>query len=360
MSSSLYVTFDHVFKDSGAGKVCLNEIQALSEITELRDVVAKSYDGENPSKFVFHRVDVDSVYGYNPFIYDYIVSDILNVNPDLAHFSCSPASKIMDKVNPKKSVCNIVAHHLKTSIEEHERIFQQPYPFIHNTDPYLHDLLIKHSKRVDCVFTPSNHSAEWIKENLQPKQVKVIPHGVDLPFETSQYPEQFTVGYMGAFGPDKGLLYLLLAWEKLMWSDAKLVFAGSCCKHLEPWIREFAPNSNIELMGWMEDTKQFFDAVSCVCVPSVTEGFGLLTLEAMGHGKPAVVSTGAGSEMVVDNHITGIKTVPRNVGSIIEGLINMRNCNFMKMGRLARKKAEHYTWDIIREWYKGAYKEITE
>jgi len=100
--------------------------------------------------------------------------------------------------------------------------------------------------------------------------------------------------------------------------------------------------------------------VSCVAVPSVTEGFGLLTLEAMGYGKPAVVSTGAGSEMVVENYVDGIKTVPRNQYSIVEALTNMREMDFMKVGRLARKKAEQYTWEKIREQYKRVYREMLE
>jgi len=364
MVTVAYVTFDHIMYDSGAGKVCLNEIQALEEVGELVGVVGKSYSNtvDKPPKFPFTMFDVDRVYGYNPWVYDYFVSEHVPVDVDLLHCSCSPATKIVEKAKPKKFVCNIVAHDLKTSIEEHERIYQQPYPFAHNTVPYLHERLIRHANIADCVFTPSNHSAEWIRSNLNPKRIQVIPHGVDLPKETSPFPEQFTVGYMGQGGPDKGLLYLLLAWEKLGWKDTDLWFAGGCCNELPPWINEFCPNTknNIRMMGWVENTKQFFDRVSCIVVPSVTEGFGLLTLEAMAHGKPAIVSTGAGSEMVVSDCIDGVKCLPREPEQLARLIGYLRNSDYATMGVQARKKAELYTWDIIREWYKGVYRGLME
>jgi len=305
--------------------------------------------------------NVDAVYGYNPWIYDYFVSEHVPVGVDLLHCSCSPATKIVEKVKPKRFVCNIVAHDLKTSIEEHERIYQQRYPFAHNTEPYLHDRLIRHANIADCVITPSNHSAEWIRNNLSPKRVEVISHGCDLPVETSQFPEQFTVGYMGQSGPDKGLLYLLLAWEKWNNPKAKLLFAGGCCRELPPWINEFCPTTkgSIELMGWLDDTKQFFDRISCACVPSVTEGFGLLTLEAMSYGKPVICSTGAGSEMIISNGINGILTSPRSVKDIVEAIKAMTSTN-VTMGHYARKTAELYTWDKIREQYKKLYRELME
>jgi len=38
---------------------------------------------------------------------------------------------------------NIVAHDLTESIKEHENMTGTAYPFIHNTDDYLHDVLFK-------------------------------------------------------------------------------------------------------------------------------------------------------------------------------------------------------------------------
>ena len=356
MVNSLYITFDYLNPDSGAGKVCLHEINALNSVTDLEFVVSR---GGNIG--FRHRVfNLDKAYPFNPFLYDYFVADALSGTTDFMHLSCSPAVAILEKVKPKRYVVNVVAHHLQTSIEEHERLFQQPYPYIHNVDPYLHDVLLKHARGADCVFTPSNHSREWIIENIKPKMVKVIPHGCDLPEKIPSLPAQFTVGYMGAFGPDKGLLYLLLAWEELGWKDSKLVFAGPCCEYLEPWIKQFAPTSNIELMGWVKTPYEFFEKVSVTCVPSVSEGFGLLTLESMAHGRPVVVSKGAGSEMCVIEGQTGIKIQPRNPQQICDALRCLKEGNLDDMRDIAVLNAKEFTWDKVEGMYKEAYKEIVE
>ena len=113
-------------------------------------------------------------------------------------------------------------------------------------------------------------------------------------------------------------------------------------------------------MGWMDDTKQFFDRISCACVPSVTEGFGLLTLEAMSYGKPVICSTGAGSEMCIIEGQSGVKTTPRSPSSIVRGIESIYDANIGEMGEMARLNAELFTWDKIREQYKELYKELME
>jgi len=348
MVKSIYVTFDHLTNDTGAGKVCIHEIQALGEISDLQQVLSAK------------DLEVLKYYGFNPFLADYFIAQKIKGEVDFAHLSCSPGLAILEKVKPEKYVVNIVAHHLDTSIQEHERMYQQPYPFVHNTDQYLHHLLLKHAVRADVVFTPSEHSKEWIVEHIKPKQVNVIPHGVDLPTRIPDLPEEFTVGYMGAFGPDKGLLYLLLAWESLGWKDTKLVFAGPCCESLTPWIREFAPTSNIELMGWVNTPYEFFEKVSAVCVPSVSEGFGLLTLEGMAHGRVPVVTTGAGSSMIVNDEKDGIIIPPRNPKAIADALRHLKDqgSDLYIMSNNAVVTASDYTWDKIEELYKQAYMEV--
>jgi len=56
-------------------------------------------------------------------------------------------------------------------------------------------------------------SKEWIDKNIGGKRVEVIPHGTTIPKEVKPLPSDYTVGYLGALGPDKGVLYLILAWD---------------------------------------------------------------------------------------------------------------------------------------------------
>jgi len=343
--TGVYVTFDRLDPDTGAGKVCSHEIEALKRVVEVKKVLS--------------RVDLvaEKIYGFNPFLMDYFAAELLP-EAEFAHLSCSPGVSILRRVKPKRYVVNIVAHDLKTSIEEHERLYGVgTYPFRHNTDPFLHSLLLRHAEEADVVITPSTGSSAWIEANLKVRKVAVIPHGCDLPEKTPPYPEKFTVGYMGAHGPDKGLIYLLIAWNHLR-LDSELVFAGPCCETLKPWIARFCPDGRTRLLGWVKEPMDFFREVSCIVAPSVTEGFGLLTLESMAHGRPPIVSTGAGSSDLV-NKRCGIKVAPRRPDQIAEAILEMRD-KYEKLGREARRKASDYRWSLIEDRYEELYRSLLE
>jgi glycosyltransferase involved in cell wall biosynthesis len=362
--NSLYVTFDTLNPDSGAGKVCIHEINALKGCTDLKGIIARGDPSKlaESAKLPIKVVNLEKAYPFNPYLYDYFTADQLSGTVDLLHMSCSPGVALLAKLNPLHSVCNIVAHDLKTSIEEHERIYGQPYPFLHNTDPYLHDVLIKHAKMVDCVFTPSHGSEKWINENIHPKRVEVVPHGCDYPAEISPLPTGLHLGYLGAGGPDKGLLYLLLAWGKLALKDAELVLAGPCCEGIDPWIQRFAPGTVVRKLGWVKQPLDFFKEVNMVCVPSVTEGFGLLGLEAMAHGRSGIISTGAGCSDLVTDGKDGIIVHPRDPGGIVDAIRSYvaDPKQASRMGRMARMKAKRYIWDKIEQTYSRIYKELME
>lgn len=275
--SSVYITFDYVSLETGAGKVCIHEIEALKRSTNLKTVISKEHISKH----------IDQHYPFNPFLYDYFAADLVNGPVDMAHLSCSPGMAILNKLRPKRSLVNIVAHDLKTSIEEHKRIFGDNYPYIHNVDPYLHKALLKHAKKADVVLTPSKGSAKWIKENIGPKRIEVIAHGCDLPEKVEPIPEEFKAGYLGVFGPDKGLIYLLMAWDHLDYKDAEFLFAGDCGVSLKAVIPALTDNNpRYRLLGRIPDVSEFYNSISILVQPTVTEGFGMTVPEAMIHCVP--------------------------------------------------------------------------
>jgi len=80
---------------------------------------------------------------------------------------------------------------------------------------------------------------------------------------------------MGASGPDKGLLYLILAWKHLAYKDAELIFAGSCCELVKPWVETFAPGTNVRYLGYVKEPVDFFKQVNVVCAPVSARVLGL-------------------------------------------------------------------------------------
>ena len=344
--TSAYVTFDTLDKNNGAGLVCLHEIAALSRVTNLAQTIS--------------RPDIKglSEYEFNPFLADYFAAQVYSGQKiNLLHLSCSPGLYLLERIKPEHFTINIVAHDLQESINEHERFYGKgSYNYKHNTDPYLHELLLRHATRADLIFTPSTVSRDWIEKNIPGRRVCIIPHGTEIPYSFQEYPEKFTVGYLGAYGPDKGIGYLTQAWKKN--PAGELLLGGTCCKALEQSYnlvpKEFP---NTRLLGWVNQVYDFYNQLSIYVQPSVTEGFGIEILEAMAHGRPVIASRGAGGADVIHEGIDGFVVPPRDVDALA-ARINFfvdHPAAIAIMGEQAHHTAREYSWDKIEKRYVDAY-----
>ena len=275
---SVYVTFDRLDPNNGAGLVCLHELRSLQSVSECHVIEQKDIHGIKE-------------YGFNPFIADYFAARAYTgpEGIDILHLSCSPGLALLDRIRPKHFVVNCPAHDLKTSIAEHERYFGKgSYKLIHNTDEYLHEKLLQHAHYADAVITPSFSSAKWIEENIKPKRIQIISHGCSIPDIILPFPSEFRVGYLGAFGPDKSLHLLLLAW-KYFEGKGKLVFGGNC-KNGVQWLSQQLDipltTDRYELTGWVNNVSDFYNNTSVYVQPScfiagtpVTTSCGIRNIE---------------------------------------------------------------------------------
>lgn len=91
--------------------------------------------------------------------------------------------------------------------------------------------------------------------------------------------------------------------------------------------------------------KNIFDLISCtdiVILPSIKEGAGYATIEAMALGKPVIAAdSGANKENVI-HKVTGLLTSPKNPKKLSEAIIELLKNpqKLKKMGIAGQKKAE--------------------
>ena len=377
MKKSCFITNSGINQNTGGGIVGYNLLGALLKNTEVKYVFSTHKFANNSINFggkeatfpvyhapVLHSIPAYSInpadYNYNadPFSMDYLAYHILPTEPiDIVQTYGCPFGLTVEELKRKgaKVVADVAPHNLEISQEEHLKLAGK-YPYPHLTEEMLWGMYSRNLRLSDVVIVHSHSSAKYIQQKARLKDLPtVIPHGINLPETIPAYPEAFIPGYFGALGIDKGLSYLVRAWVQINNPVPKgELYAGGY------GTEAFGQSSYCKALGGFENTSDFYKQISIYIQPSVTEGFGITPLEAMAHGRPAIVTTGTGVADLITDGKDGFVIPIRDIEAI-QGRIQyfMDNpAEIQRMGAEARKTAEKYTWDKIREKYVSIYNQL--
>jgi glycosyltransferase involved in cell wall biosynthesis len=179
----------------------------------------------------------------------------------------------------------------------------------------------------NLVFAPSADTARQLsaQQGLPQGKVRRLPWSlgpeVDLSASVptgSHLPEGFprgrvilTVGRWDAREAYKGLDHLILVMPRLLHSvpDLHLVAIGSGTD--VPRLKQLAQNSGVAARVYFlnglpqEQLAPAYESSDVFALPSCGEGFGLVFLEAMSHGKPVIGGAHGGTPDVVEDGVTG-------------------------------------------------------
>ena len=191
-------------------------------------------------------------------------------------------------------------------------------------------------------------------------EVSYIPNPITLEGFSCIKPEGVSrqILFLGWCIKTKGMEELLAAWEKLSldYNDWQLKIIGPYNRNYIDSLKERYSFRNVTLCGEREHSEalKMMNLADIFILPSYSEGFPNVILEAMGLGK-AIVATNVGAipEMLADK--AGILIEPYNVDSIIlalDQLISNRDLR-EEIGKNAYKKVrECYSYDIIMKKYE--------
>jgi glycosyltransferase involved in cell wall biosynthesis len=363
---NLYLTADQIGTPTGGGLVTAQELMALRGLGgEVRVISRKELEDIRYSEMGM-RLPVGGEWK-EPWAWDSLAFFQFDKNIKLAHVYSGTFSESVKKLkeNKAKVVYTIAAHSIETSRREHEKLgidYAGLYP--HLCEPVLWERYSAGYFAADCIVCPSTYSMDTVQAQAKAlgvvcPPVSVIPHGCHLPDTVKPLSKRFTVGYLGAFGPDKGVIYLLQAWKKLNYKDALLILAGrdSTSDWVQQMVRQLG-GGNVMLQGWVNSVSSFYNQLSLYVQPSATEGFGIEVLEAMAHSRPVICSNGAGAADLFiprENQVVTACDVDELVGRIDEA----KNVwDLSQYGEDNRKVASALTWDKIREKYVQLYREV--
>jgi glycosyltransferase involved in cell wall biosynthesis len=170
----------------------------------------------------------------------------------------------------------------------------------------LHNSRFKNATgRLDAGIAVTPELATAAQRRYAGMNVEVVPNLVDMVPETTRPPRRnpIVIGALGRLHVDKGFDRLIraLADPGLPGTDWRLVIAGEGPERasLQMLATHLGIGKRVQLIGWADDRRSFFRSIDILCMPSRTESFGMVLIEAMAHGVPVIVSDNAGSREIV-------------------------------------------------------------
>jgi len=186
----------------------------------------------------------------------------------------------------------------------------------------------------------------YAREGFVRERIFVAPVDVDMerfhPAETP-YEGLFTVVYVAQTTILKGLQYLLEAWSDVSIPNARLIIAGgysdmplSLAQRYDEIIRN---NKSIEYIPFEKNPEELYRRASVMVLPSLTEGFGRATLEAMACGTPVITTENARG--IVEDGVSGFVVPIRDSQALKEKIeyFSKNESARSQMGIAAREAA---------------------
>lgn len=214
-------------------------------------------------------------------------------------------------------------------------------------------------KKSTHIITVSNFSKQEIKKHISinDHKITVIHNGVSGEFnhficnEEQKYDYPYIV-FVGNVKPNKNLLRLLIAFEKLIDKiPHTLLIVGKKDGFIssDPAVFSYSAklSNRVKFTGFVDDflLKQIIHNASVLIFPSLYEGFGLPPLEAMASGCPVAVSNAASMpEICGDAALYFDPYDPEDIAIKIYRIVTDKELA-QSLIQLGKYRVQSFTWD---------------
>ena len=174
------------------------------------------------------------------------------------------------------------------------------------------------------------------------------------------------VGFLGRIVEEKGLQYLVQAFQQLGDPDARLLIGGDFAAvaggSVVDQVRGLAAgDERIRFLGFLpeEQIADLYASIDVFALPSVNsfEAFGIVQVEAMMAGVPALASDLPGVRTPVQETGFGVVTTPRDVGDITAGLARLRDAALDRDAG-AQRARDRYALDTVLDGYEEVLADV--
>ncbi len=158
--------------------------------------------------------------------------------------------------------------------------------------------------------------------------------------------EVFLIGAVGRLVWQKGFKYLIESIPEIIetFPQTKILIVGDgpLRAEMEALGERLKIGKNIIFSGFRSDIKEILSAIDLLVIPSLLEGFPVVTLEAMAMAKPIIATNIDGIAEQITDGVDGILVLPNNPSALAKAAIRVLSDKELArtMGLSARGKVE--------------------
>jgi len=387
----------------GLGVACQGLTQELINVgVEVVFVLPRQQNVDGPAKFVFADIEPAKVYGIESEIQPYQSSSSLIEMYDENGKRVAFSRTILEEVHryaqaaakiAEKETFDIIHAHDWTSylaglaakqisgkplvLHVHATSFDQAAS--ENVDPNVFDIEYKAFHGADSIVTVSNFTKQLVskKYGIEQDKLIVVHNGInlesakELPPVLSELKEQGKkiVFYNGRITIQKGVDYFVRAARKVVDMEPDVIFVingtGDMKRQVLHLVASLGLSKNFIFSGelWGDERDRIYNCADLLVMPSVSEPFGLVPLEAIQHGTPVLISKQSGvSEVLTHALKVDFWDIDEMANKIIAALrYPVMNNQLVKEGkiellRLSWRKAADKVYSLYQkllDWWKN-------
>ena len=175
------------------------------------------------------------------------------------------------------------------------------------------------------------------------------------------------IGAIGRLVWQKGFGYLIKALPEIAKRHpaVKVIFVGDgpYRESLGMLCRQLGVEDKTIFAGYRSDIKEFLSAIDIKVIPSLAEGFPMVTLEAMAMEKPIVATSIDGITEQITDGVEGILVPPMDpeaIAAAINRIIENKELA-LSLGAAARKRVEReFTVDTMIDETEKVYRSVLD
>ena len=204
----------------------------------------------------------------------------------------------------------------------------------------------------DLVLVPGSFAENAIRAHRSDIRCIKVPYAADIEFwapsSAPRVPGPLRFLYAGQMSLRKGIPQLISAWEKAALPDAELELVGMWGL-ADSRLKQLPANVTWRPPCSPERLREHYHAADAFVFPSFADPFGLVLVEAMACGLPAIASEAtAGPDIMTEESGRIIPT--GDFDTFVESLrwFAAHRDRLPVMGLAARRQAETFTWRNYR------------